>query len=463
MTYQRPLAVALLSLGLWMGLQPECQGQEVSPEVRWLQGYLRIDTSNPPGDEFLGAGYLARLLHSQGIAASFLVTPEGRTSLYARLPATRGLERRPALLLVHHIDVVPAEGKWDFDPFSGELRDGFVLGRGAVDVKSLGIAQLAAFLALAKSPEPRDRDVVLLAVADEENGGGRGTRWVLEHHGDLVSDVGLVLNEGGANKVVNGRLLWWGIEVAQKRPLWLRVRARGRAGHASGHQPWSATHDLLRGLGSLLALPEEYRVSPPVREYLAALAPLQPPSMAKRFAQIDEVVGPDGLTKKLYPGMTGLFVDTVQVTVLRAGERINTISATASADIDVRLLPDTDADRFLERIRQALGKDLRVEVLVTSPEVAPSPIDTEPYRVLAASLKPEAPVIPTFISGFTDSRYFRERGIPAYGFSPFLFEPQVLVGIHNANEKIPVDAFDRGVARMKAAVRALVTPSETAR
>lgn len=440
-------------------LAPPARSEALSTEARWLQGYLRIDTSNPPGDEFLGAGYLARILHAHGVAARFLVTPEGRTSLYARLPARGGGERRPALLLVHHIDVVPPGEGWSFEPFSGELRGGYLLGRGAIDVKSLGIAQLAAFLDLAESEGPRCRDVIFLAVADEENGGGRGTAWLLEHHSDLFADVGAVLNEGGANRMVNGRLLWWGVEVAQKRPLWLRVSAKGRAGHASGYQPGSATHDLIRGLDRLLSLPEISRVTPAVRDYLKALAPLHSPPYSERFANIESVVGPDGPKGKLYPGMAGLFLDTVQVTVLRASERINTIPATASADIDIRLLPDTDAGQFLERVRQALGKNLSVEVLVTSPEAAPSASDTEVYRGLAANLGESSPVVPIFISGFTDSRYFRERGIAAYGFSPFLFEPQDLLGIHNADERIPVEAFEHGVERMKAVVHSLACGS----
>ncbi|MDY7093332.1 MAG: M20/M25/M40 family metallo-hydrolase [Acidobacteriota bacterium] len=433
------------------------RGQDLSEAARWLQGYLRLDTTNPPGNEFLAAGYLAGILHREGIASRLLVTPEGRTSLYARLPATvPAAERRPAVLLMHHMDVVPAGEGWSFEPFSGRLRDGYLEGRGAVDVKSLGIAHLAALVELVREGVERDRDVIFLGVADEENGGGRGTAWLLEHRPELFEQVGLVLNEGGANRHVNGRLLWWGVEVAQKRPLWLRITARGRAGHASGYHPRSAAHRLIRGLDRLLALPTEFRVTEGVRIYLRALAPLHQPPYSDRFANIDRVIGPDGPKESLYPGMAGMFLDTVQVTVLEGSERINSIPATASADVDVRLLPDTDADAFLKKVRDALGDDLSVKVLVASPPAGPSPVDHELFAVLEERLGQVAPVVPVFISGFTDSRYFRQRGIPAYGFSPFALEPQDLLGIHNVDERIRVDAFDLGVQRSNDVLRALV-------
>lgn len=460
MLHLRSLLVAsrtLVVLGVVLLLAGPARGQDLSEAARWLQGYLRLDTTNPPGDEFLAAGYLAGILHREGIASRLLVTPEGRTSLYARLPATvPAAERRPAVLLMHHMDVVPAGEGWSFEPFSGRFRDGYLEGRGAVDVKSLGIAHLAALVGLVREGGERDRDVIFLGVADEENGGGRGTAWLLEHRPQLFDGVGLVLNEGGANRQVNQRLLWWGVEVAQKRPFWLRITARGRAGHASGYHPGSAAHRLIQGLDRLLALPAEYRVTEGVRLYLGALAPLHQPPYSERFANIDRVIGPEGPKERLYPGMAGMFLDTVQVTVLEGSERINSIPATASAEVDVRLLPDTDAEAFLQRVRTALGDNLSVQVLVSSPPAGPSPVDHELFAVLEERLGQVAPVVPVFISGFTDSRYFRQRGIPAYGFSPFALEPQDLLGIHNVDERISVDAFDLGVQRTFDVLQALV-------
>lgn len=422
-----------------------------SEAVRWLQGYVRLDTRNPPGGEVRGTVYLARILHREGIPTRLLFTAEGRASLYARLEGERS---DGALLLLHHVDVVEPGPGWSGDPFSGELREGSLWGRGAIDVKSLGVAHLAAFVDLKRSGARLARDVVLLAVADEESGGGQGTAWLLAQHPELFAGVGAVLNEGGANRQVNGRLLWWGVETAQKRPLWLRVTADGRGGHASGLNPHSATHRLIQALGRLLELPPRYRVTQAARDYLGAIAPGEPPGARAAYSDLDAFIGPDGPRGPMLPGVANLFLDTVQVTVLTASDRINVVPDEASALVDVRMLPETDGDELLARIRAALGDRVRSEVLLTSPPAPSSPTDSEIFAAIRAVLEAEAPVIPAFIPGFTDSRYFRVRGIPAYGLSPFALEGEQLRGIHGPDEHIPVAEFERGVERMRRLVRA---------
>lgn len=426
----------------------------LSEPVRWLQGYIRLDTRNPPGGEVRGAAYLARILHREGIPTQIVFTAEGRASLYARLAGER---RDGALVLLHHLDVVEPGPGWRGDPFSGEVRDGSLWGRGAIDVKSLGVAQLAAFVDLKRSGVRRTRDVILLAVADEESGGRQGTEWLLAHHPELFDGVGAVLNEGGANRYVNGHLLWWGVETAQKRPLWLRIAADGRGGHASGLNPHSASHRLILALGRLLQLPPRYRVTPAARDYLGAIAPGEAPAFRELYADLDRYIGPDGPRGPMLPGVANLFLDTVQVTVVSAGDRINVTPDEASALVDVRMLPDTDGEELLARIRGALGDRVRAEVLLTAPPASPSPTDTELFRTAREVLGGEAQVVPAFIPGFTDSRYFRERGIPAYGFSPFALDGEVLRGIHGPDEHIPVAELERGVERMKRLVRAYAT------
>ena len=301
---------------------------------------------------------------------------------------------------------------------------------------------------------PLARDVLFLAVADEESGGGRGTKWLLEHHGDLLEGVGVVLNEGGTNFTANGNLLWWGVEVEQKRPLWLRIAAKGRGGHASSLNPHSAAHKLIAALDRLVQLPPVYRVTDGARNYMLALAPLHEGPLATSMAQIDRVIHPEGPKKMLMPGMANLFLDTVQVTRLEASERINTISNIATAEVDIRLLPDTDTDEFLARVKSALGSGIEVEVLLDAPPGSPSPSDTSLFALIEKHLSPEAPVVPAFISGFTDSRYFRQRGIPAYGFSPFVLLPKELKGIHGPEEHISLRELDIGIQRLKEIVQA---------
>ena len=457
MTARRRFLVLLLGCvtALAPGLAP-AWGAEPAPfePARWLRDYIRIDTTNPPGAERRAAGYLAGILHREGIPTRLLVSPEGRTSLYARLWSEHRAGRprsgrgAGAPVLLHHLDVVPPGPGWSVDPFAGEVRGGRLYGRGALDIKSLGIAQLVAFLELRRSGVPLLRDVIYLAVADEETGGRQGLGWILERHGELLGEVGAALGEGGANRTVNGRALWAGIEVAQKRPLWLRVTASGRRGHGSGLNPASANHQLVQGLARALELPARWRVTEAARLYLGALAPLHNEKYRRIFSDLDRYIGESGPAADLLPGLANLFLDTFQVTVLGGGEKINVIPGEAAAEVDVRLLPDTDGDAYLARVREALGDRLRTDVLLTSPPVPPSPIDHPVYRAVARVLDDTAPVVPAFIPGFTDSRWFRERGVPAYGVSPFFLEPQDFLGIHGPDESIPLAELGRGVERM---------------
>lgn len=436
------LALALALFLAWPAAAPE-----LSEAGGWLQGYLRIDTTNPPGHEERTADYLAAILQREGIPALRVATPQGRTSLWARLssPASGGR----AVLLLHHMDVVAPGPGWTVPPFSGRIRDGFLWGRGAIDDKSLGIAYLAAFVDLARRRVPLVRDVVYLAVADEENGGFEGTAWLLAHHPEIFRGVEGVLGEGGRSQVVGEKVLWWGIEVAQKRPLWLEVSTAGRGGHASGLNPESANHQLIQALARLLARPMRWRVTAPARDYLHAIAPLHNLAMRRTLVDIDKVITASGPNRFLLPGMANLFVDTVQVTVLAGGQRINVIPAAAVARLDIRLLPDTDGAAFLAEVRQALGKDCDVRVLVTAPPSPPSPASGRLYAALQTVLGADAPVAPTFVPGFTDARFFRERRIPAYGVSPFALSGEDTRGIHGVDERIPVAELDRGAARMR--------------
>jgi acetylornithine deacetylase/succinyl-diaminopimelate desuccinylase-like protein len=258
-------------------------------------------------------------------------------------------------------------------------------------------------------------------------------------------------------RIAAGRLRWWDIEVAQKRPLWLEVRVEGRGGHASALNPASAAHELVRALARLVDLPQVYRVSPPARAYLAAIAPLhESPHYRRVFGDIDAFMRPSGPTEVMLPAYLRLFVDSVQVTVLEASESINVVSPEARALVDARLLPDTDADAFLARLRETLGKEVEVEVRLTAPPATASPTDHPAWRALAAGFGPTTPAVPALSAGFTDSRHLRERGIPAYGVTPFALEGTEMARIHAANERLSLAELDRGVERMRRIVAEFV-------
>jgi acetylornithine deacetylase/succinyl-diaminopimelate desuccinylase-like protein len=451
------LATMLLAVALFAGAAPRraSAGGEAGPALseagRWLRGYVQIDTTNPPGNERRAADYLAAILAREGIPSRLWITPSGRANLSARLVSPRSGGR--ALLLLHHLDVVAPGPGWSAPPFAGVVRGGSLWGRGTLDDKGLGICGLAALADLVRRKVQLDRDVLFVAVADEENGGGQGTAWLLANHPEVFAGVEAVIGEGGRNQY-GAQLIWWGIEVAQKRPLWLSVTARGRGGHGSALNVESANHQLIAGLARLLALPMRWRVTAPARDYLRAIAPLHNEHWRHLFQHIDEVIAEQGPRQPIFPGMASLFLDTVQVTVLAGGERINVIPAESTAKIDIRLLPDTDGAAFLTAVRGALGKDLAVEILVSAPPAPASPPNGRLWGAFQQVLGKEAAVVPMLGAGTTDSRFFRERHVPAYGIAPFALGPEDSGGIHGTDEHLPLAELDRGAQRMRRIVEA---------
>lgn len=415
--------------------------------VRRLQEYLQIDTTNPPGNEKAAAELLAGWLRELGAEPRLLTSPSGRTSVYARFAA--GAPPCPgdagALVLLHHLDVVPAGEGWQAAPFSGRLEGGRIWGRGALDIKSLGVAQLAAIGQLGAARSRLCRDLIFLGVADEEAGGGQGAAFLLERHPELFAGVSAVLNEGGSNRGFAGRQVYWGIEVVQKRPFWLKLEAGGRGGHGSRYAPASATHQLVRGLARLVDRPPKFRLTDAARLYFGSLAVLEGQSRAAALAALELQIRPEGPSPPLAAGLPVYFLDTLQVTEIETSKGINVVAPVATAYIDMRLLPDTDEKALLEEIRRVAGDEVEVEVVLSSPPGLMSPLDHPLYRTLERVLGTRAPVIPTFLPGTTDSRYFRARGIAAYGFSPFAIDGADLGGIHAPNEYIRVDDFLRGV------------------
>lgn len=437
--------------------------------VGWLQRYVSYDTSNPPGGERLAAEYLAALIERgdpEGeIEVRMLVSPDGRANLYARLPANAVETTGRGLVLLHHLDVVPAGDGWSRPPFGGELHRGRLWGRGALDAKSLGVAHLVAMLDLLESDRSRRRDLVLVASADEEAGGEDGVAWLLAEHPELFGDVEAVLNEAGVNRMAGDRLLWWGIETAQKQVLWLRVSAAGRGGHGSGFNPASPTHRLLRALNRVLDLEHPWRVTAAAHQAYRALAEFRQGEFAQVFdqpldvvqAELDRRIRDGTLDRILLPGMSASFQDTVQITRIDNGAGpVNVAPGEASALIDARLLPDTDVDRFRRRVETVLGSGIHVEELLRSGRSPASSTSSDVYRTLEGVLGVHAPVAPTMIAGTTDSRFFRRHGVDAYGFSPFTLAAEDAGGIHGADERIPVEAFLRGCETMKQVVAALV-------
>jgi acetylornithine deacetylase/succinyl-diaminopimelate desuccinylase-like protein len=435
-----------------------------APALERLRAYIEIDTTNPPGNETRGAEFFAGIFTAAGIPYELAESAPGRGNIWARLEG--GDE--PALILLHHMDVVPATAEaWDTDPLAAVEREGFLHGRGSQDTKSLGIMHLEAFLALHAQGQPLSRDVIFLATADEEAGGLFGAGWLAEHRPEIFAGAGYLLNEGGRGSR-SAEQVWFEIEVAQKRPYWLRLTATDEPGHGSRPLPTSAPARLVAALQRLGEAPFPPRVIPPVRAMLQGVAPLSGPEWEAQFRAIDEAVqDPEFLYRfqSEKPGLHALIRNTCALTMLAGSQKINVIPPTASAELDCRILPDQDAAAFLADLRSRVADDeIEIEEIMLFGAAA-SPIDTPLFELLArisTQHYPGSSVVPAVLSGFTDSHFFRDMGIVSYGFNPAVATDDVLRGIHGNNERIEIASFERGVAIMQEIVQAFAGPGQTA-
>ena len=422
--------------------------------VEWLQEYIRIDTVNPPGNETAGARFFAAILEAEGIPYELVESAPGRGNIWARLPGGDA----PDLVLLHHIDVVPADPDyWTAGPLSGEVRDGVMYGRGAIDTKGLGIVHLAAFLELSRSGVPLDRDVIFMATADEEAGGFFGVGWLVEQRPELFADVGYVLNEGGASTVLDGRVQV-AVEVTQKVPYWLRLTALGQPGHGSRPQEATAVTRLVAALDRLRAHEFEPRIVPAVDVYFRGLAPSMPPEWRSRYAAMDAALREPGVARDLlgeFPGHYGLTRNTCNITRLGASDKINVVPTEAWAELDCRLLPDQNPREFLAELGRILGGDIGVETQMGfTPAVSPS--ETGLFRLIEDVTRthfPGATIVPSVIAGFTDSHFLRDLGITAYGYSPFAIPQEDRAGVHGNDERLSIENVRRGVRVMSDVVR----------
>lgn len=421
-----------------------------------LQQYVRIDTTNPPGNELAAARFLSAVLQRDGIASQVIESAPGRANLIARLP---GKTPGQALVLMHHMDVVPAvAARWQAPPFAGEVHDGMLWGRGSLDNKGSGIGELLAVLMLKRLGITPPRDIILLAVADEEAGGGHGARFLMQSHRALFDDVAYVLGEGGAILDFGGGARLYSVERAQKAPLWLRLTASGKAGHGSSPRPDAASHTLVRALARLEAHRFPVRVLPEVQALFQARAQGMPeaaraPLMDLRGALRDKTFAAQFLAD---PHQAALVQNTLSITMLSGSDKENVLPGEASAVLDLRLLPGEDAAAVTEEVRRVMAEPgIRVDTLL-SWKAHTSPADTPLFAAiaeLAAERDPGAAVAANVIGGFTDCNAFRAAGIHCYGFMPMRLSPTSFPLIHGDDERASLSALSRSVVDLAALVQ----------
>lgn len=413
-----------------------------------LARYLQVDTVNPPGNETEGALFLADILEREGIESEIVEFAPGRGSLIARL---RGSGKKTPLCLLSHIDVVSSEPeRWPADkqPLSGVVADGQLWGRGALDMKGLGALELMTLVWLKRLNVPLDRDVVLVAVADEEVH-NRGMRFVMDEHWDKLGCSHLI-NEGGLgirDALFEGQTVYT-VSIAEKGLLWLRVTAEGVAGHGSVPQNDRAPTRLLRALDRLASR----RIEPSMDASLRVL-----------FREVGEQQG--GLTRfvlsrpkltdwfvqgKLMsiPGTRATITNTCQVTGFSGQFEPNVVPSEVSATVDCRLLPGVEPDEFAANLRR-LVDDPNVRIDVLQAEAATrSPWDDELFAIIArrvAAGRPDVAVGPILSPGFTDALYARAKGVRAYGFVPFEVTEEEAGTMHGHGERVSVENVRRGL------------------
>jgi len=413
----------------WTSVQAEA--------TQLLQRYVRIDTSVPPGDVTKAADLLQGVLEQEGIPVTRYESGPGHSIIVARL---KGTGTAKPILLLHHMDVVPADAsRWTRDPFGGEIADGRLWGRGAMDMKGIGVAHLMAFLSLKRQNVPISRDVIFMAVPDEEIGGELGNRWMLDHHyADL--DPEYVLDEGGfgsADLFAAGKRVY-GISVAEKKILWLTLRAEGVAGHGSQPHDQNPNDRLVRALARLLSEP-------------------MPTSDFSVLRTMQDRVGTFARNKFT----NAIQHSTISVTTMRSGvgdpPKVNVIPSVAEATLDCRVLPGTSRDAWLAEIRRRLGDPgITIEVTYGSEDPVVTPTDTPFYQALEAAVRrddPSAIVTPILIPYGTDSNSYRPRGVKSYGFFPALLPAEALSSMHGDAEFIPVDQLGRASRLLFEALR----------
>jgi acetylornithine deacetylase/succinyl-diaminopimelate desuccinylase-like protein len=453
---------AVLLLGLPMALQAQTSAPQPLRPVDWtamqteavetLRQYLRINTSNPPGNELATARFLAAFLAQEGIEARILDTVElgaGRANLYARL---KGDGSKKAIALVHHMDVVPVTpAYWTVPAFDGEVKEGFLYGRGALDMKGEGIAHLLALVALKRSGVPLTRDIVFVANADEELG-STGALVFVDRHPDLLRDVEFLITEGGANVFRNGTLEYYSVGVAEKRTFWNRVTVKGIPSHGSRPTKANPVPRLVAALDRIARYETPLHVTPGVQKFFHDISRnytgRQKVWLNDVTVALQQKAARDWILSDVY--WNAILRNTISLTGLSGSTKTNVIPAEASAELDIRLLPDQSPDEMIATLTRVVN-DTAVHFSTILAPKAPfeSPVNTDLFRAIeraALERDPHSFVTSSMMTGATDRPSYRKLGIIAYGLDPFKVEAaDEQKGVHGNDERLSVENIGNGV------------------
>jgi acetylornithine deacetylase/succinyl-diaminopimelate desuccinylase-like protein len=419
--------------------------------LRNLSDYIKVNTTNPPGNERDAAHFYKRLLEKEGIEARVLDSAElggNRANLYARL---KGNGSKKAVALVNHMDVVPvAPSFWSVDPFSGIVKDGYIWGRGTLDMKGQGMIQLMTMIALKRSGVVLNRDIVFIGNADEESG-GTGSETFVKNHPDLLKDVEFLMTEGGENLVTNGKLQYYGVGVSEKRTYWQKLVVKGVPSHGSRPTKQNPVPRLVAALDKIAKYETPLHVLPDVQKFLHDIAPQYTGEQRVWLSDVRSAVkiprARKWITDNIY--WNAILRNTISLTMLSGSNKTNVIPAEATAGIDIRLLPDTDPHAFLDTLKSIVNDTAVHWESDDGKGKLQSPINTDLFRAIEKAShdrNPDVIVTTPMFTAATDRPFYRALGIVTYGFDPFLVENEEMhSGMHGNNERLAVSNIGFGL------------------
>ncbi|MGH2970966.1 MAG: M20/M25/M40 family metallo-hydrolase [Gaiellaceae bacterium] len=408
-----------------------------------LSGLIQLDTTNPPGNETIAAEYLKQYLEAAGLECELIARSPERANLVSRI---KGTGDGPSLLLLGHTDVVLADPtEWQVPPFSGEVRDGEIWGRGALDMKSQVAANAVAIASLAREGFRPSGDLIFVANADEENGVGFGLEWMCEAHPDVVR-ADFCINEGAGDRLQFGDDVYYMCSSAEKKSSPFMIRALGRSGHAS--MPGIADNALVKA-AKLIQRIAEYRPEPQIQQEVEAFLRTVLGEVPTAASALERARAVDPVAADLIEPLLGA---TFSPTMITASRKRNVIPAVVEVTVDCRLLPGQTTEHVEPMIRAVLGGDLDYEIeWLESKGGTRSSLDTPLWQAVesfVSEIEPGARPLPMCVAGFTDSHWLRDAfGTVAYGFFPARTMPAEVSSslIHSANERIPVDDLELGL------------------
>ncbi len=436
-------------------------GAELQKASELLQSLIRVDTSNPPGNERAAIDVLIWELQAAGITPEVVGENSDRPNLVAKIAAAPEHRSAPPLVLSCHVDTVPVAdpSAWKYPPFSGKLAEGCIWGRGAIDMKGFAVMALTALVKLSRQKIPINRDVIFVAVSDEEAGTGMGSKWLVENRPDLLNSPKYVINEVGGFTVGRKGNRFYPVQVAEKGFAWLRMTAKGKPGHSSMPVSETSLSLIADAVTKISNATLPWHVTEPAVRFLEGFTQFE----SRATQKISNLI----FSKKVGPSIMKMISNPAQRASVEAilrntatptridsgGNSINVLPHKVSVDIDGRLIPGQTVENLIDELRKVLGdkkgKNYSFEILAESPG-AVFPVDTPLYRTIEEVMieaDPDGIVIPSMIPGFTDSFNYAKLGATCYGFYPVKLDADIEFSemFHGDNERIPVEGFHWGI------------------